>query len=78
MLLMSAIAALISARLAGLVAHVARRRAHDHLSGLCFPLAVVYTRVACGLPPPRGVGTDPCGSAALYRTADFVASEPRA
>lgn len=51
MLLMSAIAALISARLAGLVATSLVVEHAINLSGLCaFPLAVVYTRVACGLP----------------------------
>jgi len=49
MLMMSAIAALISARLAGFVP---TSLAVDHainLFGLCaFPLAVVYTRLACG------------------------------
>lgn len=51
MLLMSAIAALISARLAGFVATSPVVEHAINLAGLCaFPLAVVYTRVACGAP----------------------------
>lgn len=51
MLLMSAIAALISARLAGLVSMSLLVEHAINLSGLCaFPLAVVYTRIACGVP----------------------------
>ena len=49
MLLMSAIAALISARLAGFVPTSIAVEHAINLFGLCaFPLAVVYTRVACG------------------------------